>query len=268
MKTDRPVMYFSDAVFHQMVGYYYNVAPHIEKTADIIEKRALDNSTWVMLASDWAKECAVNYYKVPEGKCLIGKFGANVDTTEFRRKKETGTVNLLFVGVDWERKGGDIAVECVRELTKIDKSRKYKLHLVGVMPPYQIHDENIFVYGFLNRNVPEQRTILTELREKADLFLLPTKAECAGIVFCESSAYGIPSVTYDTGGIGSYVINGENGYRMPMGSTGRDFANKIKAIMDDGELYQYMCGRCVELYRSDMNWNALGDHIRDTIYGR
>lgn len=45
-----------------------------------------------------------------------------------------------------------------------------------------------------------------------NFLLLPTIAECAGIVFAEASGYGIPSITYDTGGVGTYVIDGINGF--------------------------------------------------------
>lgn len=33
------------------------------------------------------------------------------------------------------------------------------------------------------------------------LLLLPTRAECAGIVFNEASAYGVPILLTDTGGV-------------------------------------------------------------------
>ena len=50
----------------------------------------------------------------------------------------------------------------------------------------------------------------------SDILLLPTQAECAGIVFVEASAYSMPIFTHDTGGISNYVINGINGYRLPL----------------------------------------------------
>lgn len=43
-----------------------------------------------------------------------------------------------------------------------------------------------------------------------------------------AAAYGIPVFTTDTGGIANYVVNGVNGYRLPLTGTGADFANKIK----------------------------------------
>lgn len=264
IRTHIPIYYYTDATFRQMIGYYPGFKDQ-KKSGDILQSLTFKNSTWNMLASDWARKGAIKYYNVDPKKCFVGKFGANVDTSKFSHKPEKEVRNLLFVGVDWERKGGDIAVDCMRNLKTIDPEHKYMLHLVGVKPPYEITDDNITVYGFLNRNIPEQQNLLISLREKADLFLLPTKAECAGIVFCESSAYGIPSVTFDTGGIGSYVIDGENGFKLPLGASGKDFANCIVEIFNSSTQLDYMKKRAVEMYKDDMNWDHLGNLIKSTI---
>ena len=110
------------------------------------------------------------------------------------------------------------------------------------------------IYGFLNRNIPEQQELLISLREKADIFILPTQAECAGIVFCESSAYGIPSITYDTGGIGDYVINGENGYRLPIGASGKEFARVIMDLVNSPGKLNEMRKNAKEMYSKELNW--------------
>ena len=65
--------------------------------------------------------------------------------------------------------------------------------------------------------------------------ILPTRAECFGVVFCEASAYGIPSMATDTGGIPNAVINGENGFRFPLDARGETYARKIVEIYQDYE---------------------------------
>lgn len=194
-----------------MVDYYFfHLTDANIKDGNEVQRRAMQNCNVNVFASNWAMRDAVDFYRIPESTCHLGYFGASVDTTEFKKQPhDESLVNLLFVGVEWERKGGEIAVECTKLLNKKDTSRRYVLHFVGCQPPYEIKDENIKFYGFLNRNIPEQAQKMISLREQADIFILPTRAECAGIVFCESSAYGIPSITFDTGGIGDYVLNGE-----------------------------------------------------------
>lgn len=268
MKTDIPQrVYFSDACFHQMVDYYfYDMNPSCVRMGNTVQKRAMDNCTNNVFASQWAMKDAVEFYGIPQEKCSLGYFGASVDTTNFKKEAhDSRIVNLLFVGVEWVRKGGEIAVDCVKYLNETDKEHEYTLHFVGCTPPYEIKDEHVKLYGFLNRNIPEQAQQMIHLREIADFFVLPTRAECAGIVFCESSAYGIPSITYDTGGIGDYVINGENGYRLPMTAKGKEFAEKIKEIMQQPEKLAYMKTTAEKMYRERLNWDALGDTFHKVI---
>jgi glycosyltransferase involved in cell wall biosynthesis len=268
IQTNSPIFYFTDAVFHSMIGYYLptNLVKHCLREGDIIESRMLQKATVNIFASEWAKNEAMKYYHVDEAKCVVCKFGANVDTANFvQKQRDNNIINLLFVGVDWSRKGGAIAVECVQALNSMDSTHRYELHLVGCTPPEPIKDEHVKVYGFLNRNIPEHRDLLIRLREEADVFLLPTKAECAGIVFCEASAYGIPSFTYDTGGISSYVVNGENGYRLPMGATGVDFANKIIEVINSGQQLEYMKQKARQMYDQDMSWDHWGNVVHDLI---
>ena len=84
--------------------------------------------------------------------------------------------------------------------------------------------------GFLNKNNEEEYQRVIQIISSSDILILPTKAECAGIVFAEASAYGLPIFTYDTGGVGNYVINGVNGYRLPLKDNASEFAEK-----EDGE---------------------------------
>ena len=121
------------------------------------------------------------------------------------------------------------------------------------------------MYGFLNRNNETERNLLNQLRAEADLFLLPTKAECSGIVFCEACAYSLPSLTYDTGGISNYVINGENGYRLPLSAGGADFAKKIRDIINNGDELTRLKKNARRKYEDDLNWETAGRRISEVI---
>lgn len=85
--------------------------------------------------------------------------------------------------------------------------------------------------------------------------LLPTHAECAGIVFSEASAFGLPSFAYDTGGISNYVINGKNGYRLSPDSTAVDFAHTIESAINTNEFKQLHDG-ALSHYKEKVSWKA------------
>ena len=125
---------------------------------------------------------------------------------------------------------------------------KYK-HLTFIKP-----------IGFLNKNIPAQYTQYVELLLGTDIFLFPTQAECAGIVICEAAAFGIPTFTYDTGGVSNYVINGMNGYRLPMNALGTDFADCIYLSYVKSELEKLSLGATM-LFNTQLNWEIWADKV-------
>ena len=265
----KPVVYLSDATFPAMVGYYpafsrlfkWNVRQGTE-----IERHSLDKASAIVLSSDWSAASAVNDLHQPRGKVHVVEFGANIDEKDIVRPAFScnGRLDVLFMGVEWERKGGDVAVEAVRRLN--EDGVPSTLHIVGIreLPPQVARLPYINYIGFLNKNVPEQYQRLVEAIRQCRLLLLPTKAECAGVAFCEASAYGMPVFTYDTGGIPNYVLNGVNGYRLPTEATGSDFARKIKSCFATGEL-EKMSSLSNQLYKVRLNWNTWAEKMRAIV---
>ena len=261
-KSDIPKIHFSDCVISQAYDYYWsNVSKRARQEMDDVQLRALNNSFAIVETSDWGKDGAINYYGVNPDKISVFPMGANIEVDEFKKEPHEG-IQLLFNGVNWKRKGADLAIECVDILNKLDSASHYTLHLVGCNPPRQIDSPYVKFYGFLNRNDKEERELLDHLREIADFFILPTRAECAGIVFCEACAYGIPSITFDTGGIGNYVKNDINGYRMPVGSSAEDFANKIIEYAHNPEKVNEMKVNARRMYETELNWETTGNKLR------
>lgn len=265
IKTDTPIAYFTDATTHLMQNYYWHYCRILEREADIIQSRCLKNSSVNLAASTWALDDMVNYFGISGEKCVLCRLGANVNVENLQSKKEESVINILFVGADWERKGGSTAIETVKRLKTMDASRRYVLHIVGGMPRNGISTEDIIFYGFLDRKNAEQDALRTKLFQKSDIFLLPTKAECAGIVFCEASAYGIPIVTYDTGGIGDYVVNGFNGFRLPARSSSKEFAETILDIVNNPSLKEHLMENGKKIYAESLNWDACGKIIHRVI---
>lgn len=268
LNTNTPIIYYADAVTHLMQNYYWNFSHLLAMEADYIQGRCLRHNDVNLAASTWALNGMVDYSGVSEEKCKLCPFGANVQVDDMaidKSKESKDSIDILFVGVDWERKGGEIAIDTLVNLRKIAPKKLFKLHVVGDRPPKAITDDDIVFYGFLDRNEPEQEALHTKLFVESDIFLLPTKAECAGIVFCEASAYGLPIVTYDTGGIADYVVNNVNGYRLAEGSSGKAFAETILKILDTPSLKGSLSRGGRKLYRESLNWDVCGEIIHQVI---
>ncbi|MCB4235988.1 glycosyltransferase family 4 protein [Kaistella anthropi] len=88
----------------------------------------------------------------------------------------------------------------------------------------------------MNKNKTEDYERLKQLLSQSHLLFLPTRAECYGIVYCEASAYGLPSIATATGGVTSIVKDGVNGFALPENAGAEEYAEKIAEILSPEQL--------------------------------
>lgn len=270
LNLSKPVIYYADATFDLMCDYYFDMpSKSLRRQADANEKIGLNNSSIVIASSQWAVDSATSHYNQSSAKCKVLEFGANLDDEDIVKsdKYEKGDVlNVLFSGVNWERKGAAIAIDTVKKL--INTGINAKLLLVGIklddIPANYRNLPWVEYFGFMNKNMPEQYQRYVDAIKRSHLLLLPTSAECPAIVFSEAAAYGLPVFTYDTGGIGNYVIDGYNGYRLRLGASANDFSVKIKETLFDGKLTK-LSGNALQLYADNLSWSAWSRRFRGII---
>ncbi|MCA9427679.1 MAG: glycosyltransferase family 4 protein, partial [Candidatus Omnitrophica bacterium] len=240
LKTDKPIVYTSDATFSLMRDYYDRFsdlwASSSEK-ANRFERLALERSDLIVYPTEWAAKSAVEDYGISRKKIRVVPYGANLteEPDGVTDRFESDVCRLLFLGVDWERKGGEIAFEALEFLTQ--KGLPVELVVCGCIPPENFNHPNLRVIPFLNKREREDRLRLIELLETSSFLLLPTRKECYGIVFCEASAYGLPSITTDTGGVSGVVTNGVNGYTLPPEDRGEAYGKLIYQLLENRENY-------------------------------
>ena len=261
----------ADTPYIGMEGYYpeyTNVLSFNSRYAHHLSREVWNACYKGILSSQWAKDNAVNGYGINPNKLHVIEFGANIDTPVLGTRtisfKDKTSYNILLSGVDWVRKGGEVAIECSKRLNSYGRG-KFILHIVGMPVPEQYKAlPFIKEYGFLNKNIPEQYAKYLAILEQMDIFLFPSRAECAGIVHCEASGYGMPIFCYETGGAANYVVNGKNGERLPLSATGKDFAAAIMNAIETDKLDDYSRG-AQEMYNTRLNWNTWTQRVKNEI---
>jgi glycosyltransferase involved in cell wall biosynthesis len=265
LECTQPIIFWTDAVFHAMYDYYYNEFAGMPLSAVRRGKRqeeaALNNCAFAAYSSEWAARSA-RQLTDPQ-KIQVLPFGASfeihhtrTDVEQWarqRRQERSGRCELLFIGVDWSRKGGAIAVEAAKILNEVGISTT--LTVVGCQPPGNLPDY-VRVLGFISKKTPEGRDQMQSLLRNSDFFILPTLAEAAGIVFCEASAFGLPSLSYATGGVPDYVRNGVNGACLPVGTPAAGFAQAIQSNLQDADRYEALCLGAFREYETRLNWDS------------
>lgn len=267
IKINKPIIYYADGTFNIMKDYYwYNLSKWIIKQGNRTELLAIQKSYINIRASKWAADSVLNDYNGDPKRTYVIELGANIEDKDIFHTEtyKSGTLNILFSGVEWKRKGAEIAIDTAYKLNK--RGIKCKLFLVGLrnIPNKYINLPFIENFGFLDKNYPEQYQKYIEIVKKSHILLLPTHAECAGIVFCESSAYGLPIFTYNTGGIGNYVIDGVNGYKLPLTAKSDDFADKIEQCLNNKEFETLSYGG-IKLFKEKLNWTSFSKSFKKVM---
>lgn len=266
LETNKPIIHMTDATYQQLIGYYegYSPSDRYNRKANFVQRLAYKNSTYIIPASRWTADSIHDDYGIDINRIIPIKLGANIDTVpEFYEQKclDSTQIHLLFIGKDWKRKGGQVAVDTKSELEKL--GMKVSLVIIGSNPDLTLDQKKgCRIIPYIDKDNPIERQEFVSILKDSDFLILPTIAECAGIVFCEASAYGLPIMTSDTGGIPDYVENGVNGYRLNVSATGKEYADKIKAIIDDPQQYDTLTRNARKKFERELNWDAWLNHFK------
>jgi glycosyltransferase involved in cell wall biosynthesis len=267
LKNDRkiPIIHLTDATFNSLNGYYLKNLFRISiDESNFVESLALSKCSQIIYSSKWALSEAVDFYKLKATNSII-KFGSNLDDRPFKERKfVSGQIfNLLFVGVDWVRKGGDIVYHTFKEL----KSRGYKISLtiVGCVPPMPIL-KDMEVIPFLDKNDSTGMSDLLDLYSKSHILFLPTRAECSAIVYAEAAQFGLPVISTKTGGVSSYVEHNLNGFLLGIDDSYPSYCEKIIQLMEDHKLYRQLSLASYTKYQNELNWKNSIEKIINSFH--
>lgn len=263
-----PVLYASDITFDLIKEKYgFDILfDFSKKEGDEVEQMAIANATLCLYCSDWAAQSAIKTYGASTDKVFVVPLGANISSLPSYNAEEKvnfETLEILFLGVDWIRKGG----ETVLKTYDLLKSQGYQVHLTicGCVPPLDLSNTDITVIPFLNKSNPDDAKAFDVLLTNSHLLFVPSQAEAFGVVFCEAAAYGVPVISRDAGGISSIVKNGINGYCLSANATEHDYFNTIINIIKDKKHYLKLSQDSRKMYLERLNWDSWGESVAKII---
>ncbi len=266
IKADCPVIYVGDATFNLLIDRYSNftnLSRFSKWEANIIENKVFNNAAALVFSSEWAAESAIKEYDVPAEKTYMISYGANMDNLPAIEKvleKSIGSsLRLLFLAVDWERKGGDIVFNTFVELQ--NRGIDVQLTVCGCIPPEKNKNPKMKVIPFLNKNEKKDGQILYDLLMESNFLFVPSKFDCTPIVFCEANAFGMPVVTTNAGGISSVITEGVNGHMLDTEAGHTEYADILSAYYNNRLDYRQMVKTSRERHDSTLNWDTWGQSL-------
>lgn len=222
LATDLPVIFYTDATMANVVdaGYRFldRVSARSVAAGRELDRRALERSHLVVCRNRWAAASVVEDYGVDPSKVVVVPAGPCLPTVpdaSVARDRRPPTADeplrLLFVGLDWHRKGGDVLLETVRRLE--ERGRRVALTLIGATPDGV--PAGVQALGRLAKDDPDDWAAFDHAFRRAHLLVQPSRREPCALVLAEAAAYGLPVVATDVGGIRTAVEPGESGLLVP-----------------------------------------------------
>lgn len=270
VKTRVPIFYISDSTIKLSLNYHKALTGLLafsEKETKEIEQLALSKCRQIIVSSNWAAKSLIDDYGIQKEKVKVLPFGANMELlpgkNEVESKASSPTCKLLFIGVYWESKGGDIAYNCLLELLKMGIYAE--LTICGCTPPENRSHPKMTVIPFINKNSKDGMRKLYSVFLNHDFLILPTRFDCTPIVICEASAFGLPSIVADTGGVAGHLSSSKNGYLVPYDDQGFGYATVIATIFTNKEKFDQLKKSSREEFETRLNWNAYGEGLKKII---
>ena len=204
-----------------------------EKLKWALHRRCFRRADQLISWSEWSKQSLVDDYDVPAARISVLAPGVNLAkwSKPPGRMVADGAVRVLFVGGDLDRKGGRQLLEAVGRLNECGADGRSGVELHMVTNAQVDPQDHVFVHRGLTPNASE----IIALYHAADIFCLPTLADCLPMVLSEAGAAGLPLVTTSVGAIPEIAIDGRTGLLVTPGDVA-ELTAALQRLIDDPEL--------------------------------
>ncbi len=219
------------------------------------ERTIYEHATLNFVMGGHVARSLVEDYGLPAARAATVFAGSNIDPTPVALDNVDFTNRtILFLGIDWERKGGPTLLAAFARL--VQRVPDARLIIAGCTP--RTSDPRIEVHGKLPRE--EVKALL----RRASLLCLPTRMEPFGIAPIEAHHHGLPVVATRLGAIPDMVLDGQSGHLVPPDDPAALAAALADLLLDPAKSRRFgECGRAH--VAAHFTWEATGQKIAAAI---
>jgi glycosyltransferase involved in cell wall biosynthesis len=219
------------------------------------EKNLYMNAERIFTRSSNISRSLLEQYGIPAERVCCVYAGANTPTEAIdAEKKDYSLKNILFVGLDWERKGGP---ELLRAFEQV-RRRHTDANLVIAGARVKTDLAGVIALG---------RVPVAELKRyyrEATVFCMPSRSEPFGVAYVEAMAYALPIVATEIGALPDMVSNGKNGFLVQPGDV-NSLAQALDSLLSDKQKRARFGKISRRLAAERYNWDAVGKSMRKSI---
>lgn len=198
------------------------------------ERRVYHGMAKVLSMSEYLRRSFIEDFGVPEDRVVTVGVGINFEAIpSYVPDKRYDRREILFIGVDFARKGGWVLLEAFRRVR--ERFPDASLHIVGprnlAIPPGL--EGGVTFHGHVSRDSRDA------LLRRCSLFAMPSLWEPFGIAPLEAMANQMPCLVTNRWALREIVIPGETGDLAECGDV-EDLAAKLASLLSDPEALRRM----------------------------
>jgi glycosyltransferase involved in cell wall biosynthesis len=235
------------------VFQYSNYATCNKSAIDRRSKLQLDymrHCSGVFTMGRWLREELVSLHGLDPKRMHHAGGGINMRTELIDDTHKEGN-KLLFVGRDFERKGGYVVFHAFEKLRR----RRPEVELYVAGPATDPIDHPVEGYYYMGDCTYEQTA---QLYNKCDVFCLPSYFEAYGLVFVEALTFGLPCIGRNTCEMPYLIEDGKTGFLIEDDDADK-LSEKMEILLDSTQIKENVC--------SKRNW-YIGEYSWDTVAKR
>lgn len=250
------VVYRSDITAALMSNYYKVVRKNFVDLSMNNERQSLDRASIFVPLSKWAANSAVMDFGQPQEKIRVIRSHSSLLSEAIATTPKAvndQALTLLFIGADWERKGGWKVLDIVKILR--NKGLNANLIVLSLSAPETVKSLPYVRYvEFLDRTTKTGSDAYLDLFRSAHYFILLPRAEAMGQVFVDALMTGLPSVTLDTGAVPEVVVNNKTGLLFHADSKPEQIAQRLIENWRDAIKYREMSSASIQFYEKEYSY--------------
>jgi len=232
---------------------YPNISKRYINNVLEYEKKLYSKIDILFPMSKWLADSFYRDFSVPYDKMEVVGVGANFSEIPPNTNKLHNEPNILFVGVNFTRKGGGLLLRAFEEVRKEIPSARLKI-VSAYVPKTPI--KNVDFIGLIDKNTTEGANELLKLYQWASVFVMPSLYEPFGIVFLEAMAHQIPCVGTNICAIPEIISDNKTGFVVEPKNV-KMLSSRIMDVLKNPVMAQEMGMRGYEKYSQHYTWSTV-----------
>lgn len=243
--------------YNQSYGFDSHGRRAVERAIDG-ERRYLDRCDLVWTNTQWTAETLKDQGVGPD-RLFVHPPGPGISDPGAVERDWT-TPRMLFVGKDWERKGGPLVVNSFREIRK--RFPDASLTVIGCRPDTSGVD-GIEALGFLDVSRTADRAVFEDRLRRSTLYCMPSAWESTGIVYMEAGLWGMPSLMLP--GQGRKGVFPDDSAVYFTGESPRHLAEQVIDLFLNPDMLRRVGARARTLVKENYMWPTVATRLVERI---